>query len=137
MREILFRAYDTGRKEYLSNGNLFIAINASKHPNKSELYLDIISDADRYKDRFVIEQYTGLTDKNGKKIFDGDIVKTKNGRLCEVYWFKSPNMCGWDLKPIECDSPAPDKCDLFSSQNLEVVGNIHDNPELLKGGEQE
>ena len=77
-----------------------------------------------------IGQYIGLTDKNGKKIFEGDIVKTKTGRLCEIYWFVSPNMSGWDLKPVECNNPPPSEYDLFLPQNLEVVGNIHDNPEL-------
>ena len=56
MCENLFRAYDRGRKEYLSNGNLFIAINTSSYPNKSEIYLDEISNADKYKERFIIEQ---------------------------------------------------------------------------------
>ena len=71
MSEKLFRTYDKGRKEYLSNGNLFIAINTSRQPNKSEIYLDIISNADKYKERFIIEQYTGICDKNNKKIFAG------------------------------------------------------------------
>jgi hypothetical protein len=79
-------------------------------------------------------RYTGMTDKNDKMIFDGDIVKTKTGRVCIVHWFDSPNMRGWDFKPIEFNTPAPPAYDLFVKENLEVIGNIHDNPELLKGG---
>lgn len=78
-----------------------------------------------------VGQYTGVKDKDGKKIFDGDLVKTKCGRICKVVWFQ-PKMC-WDLKPVaNLDCDAPDEFDLWHSENLEVIGNIHDNPELLE-----
>jgi uncharacterized phage protein (TIGR01671 family) len=79
-----------------------------------------------------VGQYTGLTDKNGKKIFEGDIVKTKFGRLCLVKWRSTGCFCGIDLIPLETKSKAPTEWDLYCSENLEVVGNIHDNPELLE-----
>lgn len=83
-------------------------------------------------------QFTGLYDKNGKRIFEGDIVKTKYGRLCTVVWFSSQVCSCWDLKTVgtveNCAyTKYPDPYDLWKSENLEVVGNIHDNPELLKG----
>jgi uncharacterized phage protein (TIGR01671 family) len=77
-------------------------------------------------------QYTGLTDKNGKRIFEGDIVKLtlKDGvELGEIDWsdylmrftFVSPEgRYGFDRDCV-----------------FEVIGNIHDNPELLIGGEAE
>lgn len=74
-----------------------------------------------------VGQYTGVFDKNKRKIFDGDILKTKYGRICKVVWF-APQLC-WDLYPLECKSKAPDAYDLFKSENLEVIGNIYDNPE--------
>jgi len=76
-----------------------------------------------------VGQFTGLLDKSGNKIFDGDIVRTKYGRLCEVVWFTSPEFNGLDLRPVESEHRAPDKFDLWS--NLTVVGNKWDNPELL------
>ena len=81
-----------------------------------------------------VGQYTGLTDKNGVRIFEGDIVRTKYGRICKVVWF-APQLC-WDLYPLESKSNAPDTYDLFKSENLEVIGNIYDNPEILKEGNE-
>ena len=77
-------------------------------------------------------QSTGKYDKNHKEIYTNDIVKTKYGRLCIIKWFSASGYCGFDFYPIECDNPYPDKYDLWYSQNLEVVGNVFDNPELLK-----
>ena len=141
MREILFRTYDKGRKEYLSNGNLFIAINKSSRPNKSEIYLDVISNADKYKERFVIEQYTGLTDKNGTKIFEGDIlkrvIKEDNMEKHILYTVVFSQGC-FIVKPIDSKHLVGVSLSYYitlSSGNcVEVIGNIYDNPELLKGG---
>lgn len=83
-----------------------------------------------------VGQYTGLEDKNGTSIFEGDIVRTKHGRMCIVVWFANQGYNGWDLQTIttyeNCQRRYPDQYDLYLSENLEVVGNIHDNPELLE-----
>lgn len=140
MREILFRGktktiagspYNNGKADgEWVRGYLYNDVGCYKVRQFETDYADYIP----YEvDPETVGQYTGIADKNGTKIFDGDIVKTKTGRLCKVYWFNSPNMCGWDLKPIECNNPAPSEYDLFLSQNLEVVGNIHDNPDLVRG----
>ena len=73
-----------------------------------------------------IGQYTGLTDKNGTKIFEGDIVKYPIGTF--VVKFLSGTFC---CSLIE-DDYLTDICSIHNA--CEVIGNIHDNPELLKGG---
>lgn len=82
-------------------------------------------------DPSTVGQYIGITDRKGTHIFDGDLVKTKYGRICQVVWFE-PKLC-WDLRPVSnLDCKAPDEWDMWHSENLEVIGNVWDNPELLE-----
>ena len=82
-----------------------------------------------------VGQYTGLTDKNGKKIFEGDIITDCDGNVFFVKYFGDGGYPAFDVSPeietVECNGLSF----LNALDCLEVIGNIHDNPELLKGGE--
>lgn len=108
-REIKFRAWDKGRKELLSAGNILLAINPNRYPKSTDFYLDVYDEKykNAWRDRFEIQQFTGLFDKNAREIYNGDIVRTNSGRLCKVVWFSSPQYQGWDLEPIEAKNPPP------------------------------
>lgn len=75
-----------------------------------------------------VGQYTGLTDKNGEKIFEGDIAKA-DGAVYVCCW----NDCNYEF---EFDNGA-ENFGIVYAQEIEIIGNIHDDPELLKGGVQE
>ena len=72
-----------------------------------------------------VGQYTGLTDKNGKKIFEGDIVKVPVYFDCGCYPHTEIR-----TKVVKI----PMFYTIAFDGDIEIIGNIHDNPELLKGG---
>lgn len=78
-----------------------------------------------------VGQYTGLKDRNGVKIFDGDIIKsTETEDFAVVQWFEEHSAfmaCIPSLHDVGYIGEV-------EPETIEVIGNVYDNPELLGGG---
>ena len=126
MREIKFRAWDIERKGYIQGFNM---VNYHGYFNK-----DLKKSIYRYdtgwdEGEYILEQYTGFKDKNNKEIHEGDIDKVF-GEIIMVYG------CFIGRVFVLNEEDEEDKKDTLlgnTSQNQrEIIGNIHENPELLK-----
>ena len=102
--------------------------------NGTEMTTDFVLRADGTTNRDTAHydfcQYTGLKDKNGVEIYEGDIIEGED-RIVEVYW----NEIGiWDCNWIKYTQKMPSTKGLpkYQWKYSEVIGNIYENPELLK-----
>ena len=132
VREILFRGKRKDNGECVEGGILqdegYVAILVYSDYHGWHDFIEVIPES--------VSEFTGLTDKNGKKMFEGDIVagaahwleRYKNG----VVAFRDGSFgLIWYRGNIEQFNPFTSMCNV----EYEVIDNIHDNPELLKGGE--
>lgn len=129
MREILFRGkridngeWEYGLPSYDDDGNV------------EEIQVWDEEDVNFYPvDPETICQYTGLTDKNGKKIWEGDILE---GHLDDKFPEDvTREKVIWHENGLKTEEPGCDDkeyLDEFDAENFEVVGNVFDNPELLE-----
>lgn len=139
-REILFRGKRTDngkwicgyyfyddfyKKAYITVGNYCMSLDIER-PNKKILTVfEVVPKT--------VGQYTGLTDKNGTKIFEGDILEFTDSdgekTLYEIRYSKFS--LAWYI--CQCDDKtAWDNCEFWVNERFEVISNIHDNPELLE-----
>ena len=131
MREIKFRVWNSSSKEYISNNFVYMS------PNGELLFVPILSKPNLYKQVSdilgggnIVEQWTGLKDKNGKAIYEGDIIFQKP---------LSKNSIGWVGKIIFKQGAFMAEVhergkivmylflsDLNPEKTCEVIGNIHE-----------
>lgn len=128
MREILFRGKRVDNNEWVygflskSRGNNHFLSLCIDHEENGVMLSSIVEPE-------TIGQYTGLSDKSGVKIFEGDIVNIiraeENGK---VEWRE--NDAAFE---VVGDCLEASFLENLYGHDVEVIGNIHDNPELLKG----
>ena len=119
MRDLKFRAWGKNIKEYLSQNGVDPYIYTLKGISDGFIY-DV--------DAFIIEQYTGLKDKNGKEIYEGDIVGFKWTKRLYVVTYRIYD-ASFILENDEWEEAIHLSLD---KDDFEVFGNIHENPELLE-----
>ena len=137
-REIKFRAWDNKNKLFITNDEYMIGLDGKFYR------MDFYSGISGYEDGnliwnelkdIILMQYTGLKDKNGKEMYEGDIVKimqeTKTFFDKVIY---DNHLCSFRFEGL---SDYCDFCDwLREGAEFEVVSNIYENPELI-GGEND
>ena len=155
MREVLFRGKQNENKEWIygslikRNIGCFIVDENNKCALQKCGEFDFCFESKLVKSE-TIGQYTGLTDKNGKKIFEGDILQviTGDGWSCpkgtKVYYEVvftefNPENASWSeyigyMAKGERGA-LRSLANVIRRYDAVVIGNIHDNPELLKGAE--
>lgn len=123
IREVIFRGKRT------DNGDWHEGEDIMRNTIRGKVCLAKIGEDWISVDPETVGQYTGLTDKNGVRIFEGDIVSlVKHDSLIYKVVYVP---CRYELvnsKGVNCFV-----LDIYKSENIEVIGNIHDNPELLGG----
>lgn len=119
-REILFRGKRLDTKQWVCG-------NYNNVNGKAYIFPEDAPDSyDNYQvDPSTVGQYTEMKDKNGNKIFEGDIIKFYRKTAYVVF------------RPGEFYAVDNDNTGYFIVQSAcEVVGNVHDSPELVEGGEE-
>ena len=146
MREIIFRGKRTENGEWVTGSYLYC---------ENEAYICIKSKA-QHDEKFhigplfsvdpsTVGQYTGLTDRNGNRIFEGDILKIAL-KMDGLGMYYAPaieypanvivkwDMCAWMWEVIGQEKYYISFPNAWCHYEFEVIGNIHDNPELLEEG---
>ena len=119
MREIKFRFWDKIDKKMLYDYTL----------EEANINLAKIEPLNEYE---IMMQYTGLKDKNGKEIYEGDILHSDKSELEHVYiieWSNKDDYCGFVTVSKKYGLRTFLNKDF---KNSEVIGNIYENPELTK-----
>lgn len=115
MRKLKFRAWEKVEKKMLFDADPFaLHVSGSNEP--------LLAETHRNED-CIFEQYTGLKDKNGKEIYDGDIIDFFGEKYPVIY--RAGGF--W----AEYSKTQKDHLFLYAIDS-EVIGNIHENPELLE-----
>lgn len=142
MREILFRGKaSSGKWVYGNYAEATHSMMKGRNPHKAWIISGFASNGGwiaplgrHAVDEDAVGQYTDFTDDNGAKVFEGDILKAKS-EYCDFYvyvrvYFINGRYCVGDNG---CDYISTLDTFILRNSEITIAGNMHDNPELLKG----
>lgn len=137
-RPIKFRAWDKNDRRFLSEDdnvpNFLNLVPCQSTGQFIPMYMEI-AESYIYDTDIILMQYTGLKDRSGKEIYEGDIVRLKTGAV-GFYEYSEPHLA-FAVRLKEPDYSGDgfiiSKLDGWYNFDVEVIGNIYENPELLKG----
>ena len=118
MKEILFRGYSSTQRQWVY-GDLLHTTDRKTHISNEQSFIGVNPET--------VGQFTGLIDKNGTKVFEGDVLKGAWKTILTIFYdeitlsYRVKTSVGYDREPS-----------YYGIEKLEVIGNIYDNPELMK-----
>lgn len=130
MKQILFRGQRADNRKWIE-GFYFYKDRTQQHAIHCSSRMGVLTDNEFEVIPETIGQFTGLTDKNGKEIFKGDVLiwGGDRGAFFEVFWHDYE--CRYSLRVHwqgnRCGGYVPS---FDANHSFEIIGNIHDNPEL-------
>ena len=135
-REIKFRVWDKHNKKFCDWREASAIVGTDN--SETQMRCGIIELNNNESSDYIFSQYTGLKDKNGKEIYESDIIQIKD-RF--VMWSKSKGQIVEDVNAVVVwsgDGFIPQRLPntrlwILDMEQYEVVGNIYENPELLEG----
>ena len=81
---------------------------------------------------FTYMQYIGLKDKNGREIYEGDVIRLGNGDICVIKHHTGNNRCSMFIAEPINKYPCAIRYEWFTASNCEVIGNIYENPDITR-----
>ena len=130
MRQLKFKVWDKENKKYIPPSHIAINGNGILLITYSGMYLDFQNEHySHLSQKYVVQQYTGLKDKNGVFIYEGDIVKATSDQ------YTNENFVGKVIFDEGCFLTWINKNDIrgiWGEDDIEVIGNIFENGELLE-----